>query len=184
MEEAPYLKHDFSAARRVALLSIASEHSEDHHVDEAVAVFERARSDVEKHLYEDTLSFLRWLRSKGVDCCVLTNGSADLDDCSPNLRSLLTFSLNARDVGALKPSVVPFIAVAQRSGVPPHRILYVGDSYLHDVVGANKAGMLTALLTREAKEGIVYSSVRPDIELETLNPDVFSEKVEALKQSI
>lgn len=34
-------------------------------------------------------------------------------------------------------------------GIPPGRILYVGDSYECDVLGANRAGMISALVLRK-----------------------------------
>ena len=39
--------------------------------------------------------------------------------------------------------------MAQRAGVPPSRILYVGDSEEHDVIGGRAAGMCTALIRRD-----------------------------------
>lgn len=35
------------------------------------------------------------------------------------------------------------------TGIPPNRILYVGDSYECDVLGSNNAGMVSALLLRK-----------------------------------
>ena len=49
----------------------------------------------------------------------------------------------------MKPSPVPFIAISQRTGVPPSRILFVGDSFEKDVEGARAAGMCGALLARK-----------------------------------
>lgn len=37
----------------------------------------------------------------------------------------------------------------QVTKIPPNRILYVGDSYECDVLGANNAGMVSALLLRK-----------------------------------
>lgn len=49
--------------------------------------------------------------------------------------------------------------------VPPSRVLYVGDSYECDVLGANKVGMISALLLRrdfnnkaDLQDGDVYSA--------------------------
>lgn len=49
--------------------------------------------------------------------------------------------------------------------VPPSRVLYIGDSYECDVLGANKAGMISALLLRrdfnakvDLQDGDVYSA--------------------------
>ena len=58
-------------------------------------------------------------------------------------------NIGACDVGKMKPSPVPFIAISQRTGVPPSRILFVGDSFEKDVMGARAAGMCGALLARK-----------------------------------
>ncbi len=62
------------------------------------------------------------------------------------LEPLCDVFLGSEDVGALKPSVVPFLAVAQALELPPEKILYVGNSAAIDVQGARKAGMKTAAI--------------------------------------
>lgn len=57
-------------------------------------------------------------------------------------------SLGACNVGSMKPSPVPFIAIAQRTGVHPSRILFIGDSFEKDVIGARAVGMTGGLLLR------------------------------------
>lgn len=48
--------------------------------------------------------------------------------------------------GALKPSPRPFSALAEGLRVRPEEILYVGNKYEYDIVGARMAGMRTALI--------------------------------------
>lgn len=144
--------------------------------------FETARSDLEPHLYDDSLPCLRHLAARGVRCCVMTNGSAMLSKCTA-LQQALEFSMNAADAGAMKPSLVPFISISLKTGVPPSRILYVGDSYANDVVGAQKAGMRAAFLRRSVSEGEIYSGLPPDIELFSLLPAEMDEKVGALSRA-
>ncbi|MDR0583767.1 MAG: HAD family hydrolase [Treponema sp.] len=55
-------------------------------------------------------------------------------------------ALCSERLGALKPDRRPFDALAGALGLPPERILYVGNSFRYDVEGANRAGMRTALL--------------------------------------
>ncbi len=52
--------------------------------------------------------------------------------------------LGSEETGALKPSPVPFRALASALGVAPDRILYVGNSVASDVKGGAAAGMRTA----------------------------------------
>jgi putative hydrolase of the HAD superfamily len=46
--------------------------------------------------------------------------------------------------GALKPDPCSFEALAAALGLPPEKILYVGNSYRYDVLGARRIGMRTA----------------------------------------
>jgi len=55
--------------------------------------------------------------------------------------------LGSEQAGALKPSPIPFLALAKSLGVSPERILYVGNSVSSDVRGASAAGMKTACVT-------------------------------------
>jgi hypothetical protein len=78
---------------------------------------------------------------------ILTNGTADLSRCT-HLLPFVSVYLTAAELGVCKPSPVAFIAGIHKSGFLPHRILYVGDSYEHDVIGAKNAGMYSAWLVR------------------------------------
>ena len=60
---------------------------------------------------------------------------------------------SAEDVGYLKPNPEPFLYVADKLGVPAQRILYVGNHYEYDILGANKVGMKTAHLSRRNRDG-------------------------------
>ncbi|MFA6034962.1 MAG: HAD family hydrolase [Myxococcota bacterium] len=53
--------------------------------------------------------------------------------------------------GELKPSPVPFIMAAGELGVPPERVLHIGDREDCDVVGAHRAGMKAALTVHGIK---------------------------------
>ena len=54
--------------------------------------------------------------------------------------------LGSEECGALKPSKYPFGILAQKLGVMPEEILYVGNSVKYDIIGAKKAGMKTAYI--------------------------------------
>lgn len=54
--------------------------------------------------------------------------------------------LGTEDIGALKPSSVPFKVMAQKLGVAPEHVLYVGNSVKYDIRGSKKAGMKSAYL--------------------------------------
>ena len=65
-------------------------------------------------------------------------GLADLFDCG----------LWSEESGYLKPHPEPFLALAECIGSPPEEVLYVGNSYEYDVVGAKRVGMWAAHLRR------------------------------------
>jgi hypothetical protein len=65
------------------------------------------------------------------------------------LQKYVSLFLTASDVGAAKPSPVPFLACCQKLKVIPSRVLYIGDNYEHDILGAKKVGMKAGFLKRK-----------------------------------
>jgi FMN phosphatase YigB (HAD superfamily) len=207
--EMPWLVHDVCAVRREALNALATPAGEQAAVSAAMDVFIRERTlSIKGNLFPDALPCLQMLNSTapiggtsaavssaGDDCPavkryrvgVMSNGYIDfplLEQHFPEFTSLLDFYLQAADVGAQKPSVVPFIAVTHHSAkcrvVPPQlshsssawtevggdlnsvtahhntgSILYVGDSYSKDVLGARSVGMKAVWLVRPTLPGTV-----------------------------
>lgn len=62
------------------------------------------------------------------------------------VRDLCDVCLGAEEIGALKPSIYPFKYLAQKLGVAPEKVLYVGNSRKYDVGGANQSGMKSAYI--------------------------------------
>jgi len=62
-------------------------------------------------------------------------------------------AFSAEEVGYLKPNVEPFMRLAECLGSPAGSIVYVGNSYRYDVVGAKGAGMYAAHLSRKVEAG-------------------------------
>lgn len=57
-------------------------------------------------------------------------------------------SINAEDTGALKPASEPFFRAAEILEVKPSMILHIGDRERSDVVGAKRAGFVSARIIR------------------------------------
>jgi putative hydrolase of the HAD superfamily len=57
----------------------------------------------------------------------------------------------SEDTGYLKPHPQAFLLLAQKLGLPPEDILYVGNSYTYDVLGSTGAGMVAAHLTKRPR---------------------------------
>jgi putative hydrolase of the HAD superfamily len=62
------------------------------------------------------------------------------------LDGLWDVAVSAEDCGALKPDPRGFLVAAELCGVSPDKVLFVGNSYAYDVLGAKAAGMHTAHL--------------------------------------
>ena len=72
--------------------------------------------------------------------------------------------ISSHDVGYLKPRAEPFEAMGDCLDVTAEHIVYIGNSYEYDIVGAANAGLKTAYLSRrDAHRGradIVFSDYR------------------------
>lgn len=75
---------------------------------------------------------------------ILTNGFAEVQRAKferfPELRERAAAVIISEEVGVMKPHPHLFDHAAERAGVPAEQILYVGDSFTSDVVGARNAG--------------------------------------------
>ena len=60
--------------------------------------------------------------------------------------------LSSENIGYLKPHPAPFQAVCIELGVQPQQVLYVGNSYAYDVVGAKSVGMWAAHLSSSPRK--------------------------------
>ena len=56
--------------------------------------------------------------------------------------------VSADQAGALKPNPEPFLLILRLLQVRPEEVLFVGNSYAHDMIGAHRVGMRAAHLTR------------------------------------
>lgn len=77
--------------------------------------------------------------------------NADVDTMAHVLRETgLTFDavVTSESVQAYKPTQVLFRTALDHLEVAPHEVLHVGDSFVADVVGAKRAGMMAAWITK------------------------------------
>lgn len=88
---------------------------------------------------------------------VLTNGFAEVQAQKmkrfPELAERSRVVLVSEETGYLKPHPVVFETAAERAGVDPARILYVGDSLRSDVEGGTGAGWRVAWFARDGVNG-------------------------------
>jgi putative hydrolase of the HAD superfamily len=93
------------------------------------------------------------LKSAGLKLAVLSdfpirNRLVDLGLAGP-----WDVAFSSEETGYLKPHAQPFRVLAERLDLPPEEILYVGNSYTYDVMGAFSAGMPCAHLTGKPRNG-------------------------------
>ena len=67
-----------------------------------------------------------------------------------SLASELEFLIDSHKVGYRKPDAAIFQLGLDRLGLEPGEVAYVGDSFGHDVIGAQQAGLCPILLDRSA----------------------------------
>lgn len=124
----------------------------------AHAFYERQRASVirELSLRDETLGVLDSLRGQGSYLGIVSN--IDDDYFVPllektGLRTYMHSALSSESAGSCKPHAAIFRQAIAASGLQPDRLLYVGDSPIHDVLGARSAGMATAWLASGTAEG-------------------------------
>ena len=129
-------------------------------------------------LFPDSIDALRRLRRDGWLIGIAGNFSEDVE------RSITDLGLSADVVGSSarwgvdKPSPAFFARVAEEAGLPPARILYVGDRVDNDVVPAADAGM-TAVFLRRGPWAVLQSSL-PDVARAHIVVDSLAELAEML----
>ena len=89
------------------------------------------------------------LRRKGLRLGVVSDSPFTREKLAAlGLRGGWNAVVSADDAGALKPNPEPFLRIARLLGVAPGEVLFVGNSYRRDVIGAHRAGMRAAHFTR------------------------------------
>ncbi len=146
--EFPQHSHDYTFMRRTVLarLGIAAGYGEKI-VDEAMAVFDALRNDVE--IFPEVRPALAALRERYVLVAV-TNGNANLEMIG--IDDLFHDIVTARVAGAAKPAQRIFDAGVQAAGVNPEQTVHVGDHPELDVDGAIAAGLHAVWVNRHGHD--------------------------------
>eukprot|EP00041_Stephanoeca_diplocostata_P031232 m.968661 g.968661 ORF g.968661 m.968661 type:complete len:529 (+) comp23918_c0_seq1:75-1661(+) len=152
----PAISHDYGEVRKRAYTRLAEEHGDDvTAVDVIVGNYSRRRSDCAfRHLFDDTMSFLKLLKDKGILIASITDGNADISR-SPELDKLFDFHIHSIHAGRPKPHCAPFLELlhqtrlrSQNPSISAADILVIGDVMDKDVVGAVNARMRAAWICR------------------------------------
>ncbi|WP_076489571.1 HAD family hydrolase [Alkalispirochaeta americana] len=113
-------------------------------------IYDRWEQTLKKvSLYPGARELLVWLQDQGVPLGAMSDFPTESKLRILGLEGLWDVAFSSEETETLKPHRAPFDKLAHDLGVPAEEILYVGNSYDYDVLGAASAGMQTAHLTRK-----------------------------------
>jgi len=101
-------------------------------------------------LYEDVGPALRDLAGRGFKLGLISNSHRPLDRFLEHfdLGELIAGAVSSSDHGFMKPHPSIFVSALDLLGVTAAASVMVGDSYAHDILGAQRAGMRGVLVHR------------------------------------
>jgi putative hydrolase of the HAD superfamily len=101
--------------------------------------------------YDDVPAVLAEGGRRGLTQGIVSDWGSDLIEILHDLGLSATFAFVVASgiAGYAKPSTEIFQLALDRAGVAPHEALYVGDTYVLDVLGARAAGLHAALIDRD-----------------------------------
>lgn len=116
-------------------------------------------------VYPETVPLLDDLLARGLTLGICSNWSSGLQAVVDGLglRGYFAFVHTSAEVGELKPGHRMFELGLDATGLPPERVLHVGDTYDADVVGARRAGIRAILVDRLRRAPDVPEPVIPDL---------------------
>ena len=113
--------------------------------------------------YKGSVELIKDLKEAGFKIALLSDFPPEQKGDVWGVKDLCDVVLGTEETGALKPSPIPFNVLAEKLGLPPEQILYVGNSHKYDVVGAKNAGMKAAWLVQPEKGILGKKSKLADI---------------------
>lgn len=113
-------------------------------------------------LFTGAVETISSLRAAGLKLGLMSDFPTETKLQYLGLDGLWDAVLCSEKCGALKPHPLPFTELACAMGVPPEKILYVGNSRPYDVKGAYLAGMKTAWIKSPLFPGSGIKKPKPD----------------------
>jgi putative hydrolase of the HAD superfamily len=99
-------------------------------------------------LYSGVRLVIEDLKRQGLKLGVLSDFPVQKKLRFLHIDGVWDYEYSTEEVGYLKPNSEPFYHMAESLHVAPEDIIYVGNNYELDMVGASKAGLKTAYLSR------------------------------------
>lgn len=131
----------------------------------AEAIYDAYQDTRHWQLYPDVLPTLAALRAAGLRLGVISDWGHGLEAIvlELELHDYLEFLVVSSRLGVAKPDPAVFQMALDRIGVAPAGAVYVGDTYVKDVLGARAAGVVPILLDRAGRTGAMDCLVVPDL---------------------
>ncbi len=110
------------------------------------------------------------LRAMGLKTALITNGTYRLQNRkldNLNIRNKFDEIIIAGEESENKPSIEPFLLMAQRLNLKPSEMLYVGDNPLNDVDASRKAGYIPVWV-KTTGTWIFPEIEKPELQIETI----------------
>jgi putative hydrolase of the HAD superfamily len=109
-------------------------------------------------LHPDVPDALEWLRAAGYRLGIVSNWESRLLDlCAAHgIAEYFDFAVVSELEGYVKPHPHMYHRALELAQQPPERVVHVGDSLKHDVLGATAAGIQGILLDREGSAATDY----------------------------
>ena len=104
-------------------------------------------------MYPEVPEMLQRVQALGLRQGVISDWGTDLVSLlhAHNVSDHLDFVVASATVHAAKPHPDIFHYALARADLQPHEVLYIGDSYISDVLGARTAGIAAVLIDREQR---------------------------------
>lgn len=117
----------------------------------ALSIMARMRQfNWEFALFDDSLETLRILKSRSLKIGLISNVGKEMQDNYTKLgiQPYLDFTVTSFEVGCDKPDPKIFRIAIDKAKVKPEEILYIGDQYDQDILGARNVNIKSILIDR------------------------------------
>jgi putative hydrolase of the HAD superfamily len=100
--------------------------------------------------FDDSIPTLQALKQRNITIGLISNVARDMEDVyrELGLDPYLDFKVTSLEVGYDKPDPRIFNAALEKAGCLPDEVIYVGDQYEQDILGARGVGMGAVLIDR------------------------------------